>query len=196
MKIVRTFEVVNESLYSVLYDNESGACDEDGNAIPDEQLHEFSRLFDFWNDQDKLRTFFEDNEQDLNEEYWEGISIDDAIKKTRKEALDLESLLIEYAESENLHKQNLSMLFRPLTNGRIVKQFEKDKAKVDGKKTWLRIYAIRIEANLFVICGGAIKLRATLNDRDYLLNELEKLEVTRDYLKLGDNDLLEIFELQ
>ena len=70
-----------------------------------------------------------------------------------------------------------------------------DKVKVDGKKTWIRLYAIRIEANFFVVCGGAIKLRKTLNDRTYLLKELEKLKITRSYLMDEDNDELELFEL-
>jgi hypothetical protein len=46
-----------------------------------------------------------------------------------------------------------------------------------------------------MICGGAIKLRKTLNDRTYLLKELQKLEITRNYLMDDDNDLLELFEL-
>lgn len=196
MKIVSTFAVVEESLYSVLFDTETSAVDDDANLISHDNLHEFRRLFDFWNDQIRLREFFEENEADLNEVYWDGITIDEAIDKTSVEAKQLERILIEYAEEgKTIRLKNLSMLFKPLSNRKIEKDFEKDKVKINGKKTWIRLYAIRIEANLFVVCGGAIKLRKTLNDRNYLLKELEKLEITRNYLMDEDSDALELFEL-
>ncbi len=196
MEIVTTFAVVEESLYSVLFDTESNAVDEDGITISNENLHEFRRLFDFWNDQIRLREFFEQNVADLNDVYWDGITIDEAIVKTRAEAKELEHILLEYAEKgKTIRLKNLSMLFKPLSDGRIEKEFEKDKVKVDGKKSWIRLYAIRIEANFFLVCGGAIKLRKTLNDRTYLLKELDKIEITRKYLMDEDNEKLEIFEL-
>lgn len=196
MKIVSTFAVVEESLYTVLFDTELGILDANGNVIPNEKLHEFRRLFDFWNDPALLRVFFTEHIDDLNEDYWDGISIDEAIEKTRTEAKELERILIEYAEKGKTERlKNLSTLFKPLSDGKIEKDFEKDKVKVDGKKTWIRLYAIRIDANLFVVCGGAVKLRKTLNDRNYLLKELDKLEITRKYLMDEDNDALELFEL-
>lgn len=196
MKIVSTFAVVEESLYSVLYDTEVGTVDDNDEAIPNEKLHEYSRLFDFWNDPLRLRAFFEENEEDLKDTYWDGITIDEAIVKTKTEAKELEAVLLEYAESgKTIRLKNLSMLFKPLSDGKYEKDFEKDKVKVEGKKKWIRLYAIRIEANFFIVCGGAIKLRKTLNDRTYLLKELEKMEITRDYLMDEDTDLLDLFEL-
>jgi hypothetical protein len=196
MKIVSTFAVVKDSLYSVLFENEAIAVNDDGTIIPTENLHEFNRLFNFWNDPLQLRAFFEENETDLAEVYWEGISIDEAIIKTRTEAKKLESILIEYAEEgKEKSDKNLSMLFKPLSEGKFDKEYEKDKVKVDGKKTWIRVYAIRIDVNVFVVCGGAIKLRKTLNDRNYLIKELKKLEITRNYLSDEDSDTLNEFEL-
>lgn len=196
MRIVSTFAVLEESLYSVLFDTELNAIDDDGNVIPNENLHEFRRLFDLWNDPVRLKEFFKKHEADLNEVYWNRITIDEAIDKTRAEAKELERIILEYAEDgKTIRLKNLSMLFKPLSDGKIEKEFEKDKVKVDGKKTWLRLYAIRIESNFFIVCGGAIKLRKTLNDRDYLLQELAKLEITRNYLIDEDNDNLEFFEL-
>lgn len=196
MEIVNTFAVVEESLYSVLYDTEVGAVDDNEEIIPNEKLHEFTRLFDFWNDPFRLRAFFEENEEDLKDTYWDGITIDEAIVKTKTEAKELEAILLEYAESgKSIRLKNLSMLFKPLSEGKYEKEFEKDKVKVEGKKKWIRLYAIRIEANLFIVCGGAIKLRKTLNDRTYLIKELEKLEIARDYLMDEDSDVLDLFEL-
>jgi len=53
-------------------------------------------------------------------------------------------------------------------------------------KSWLRLYAIRIDANVFVISGGAIKLTPNMNERDHLLKELSKLEITKSFLKEMD----------
>jgi hypothetical protein len=197
MEIVDIFEVVEGSLYSVLFEAESNAVDDNDTKIPVRQLHEFRRLFDLWNDPIRLREFFEVHEKDLNEDYWDGITIDEAIEKTRREAKKLEAILIEYAEAGKTERlKNLSMIFKPLSDGKIEKEYEKDKAKVEGKKTWLRLYAIRIDTNFFVVCGGAIKLRKTLNDRKYLLKELEKIEITRDYLKDEDSDALDFYEIR
>ena len=197
MEIVDIFEVVEGSLYSVLFKAESNAVDDKDTIIPVGQLHEFKRLFDLWNDPIRLREFFEEHEKDLNENYWDGITIDEAIEKTRREAKKLEAILLEYAEAGKTEKfETLSTLFKPLSDGKFEKKFEKDKVKVDGKKAWLRLYAIRIDANLFVVCGGAIKLRETLNDRKYLLKELEKIEITRDYLKDDDSDALDFYEIR
>jgi len=180
MKIVNIFAVIDNTLYSVVFD-------------VTQERSEFSRLFDFWNDAEQLRNFFEKNKEDLNDTYWEGITIEEAINKTREEAKDLERLLLSYATGEN-PKENLSMLFKPLSN-KVEKKYEKDKAKVSGKKTWLRLYAVRIDVNLFVVCGGAIKLRKTMNDRDYLKIELEKLDITQKYLRENDADELDFVEL-
>jgi hypothetical protein len=196
MKIVSTFAVVENSLFSVLFDTEVNVVNENDAIIPNEKQHEFNRLFDFWNDPIKLKVFFEENIEDLNDAYWDETNVEEAIEKTKREAKELEKILIEYAiAGQTIRLKNLSMLFKPLSKEKYEKEFEKDKTKVEGKKTWLRLYAIRVEANVFVVCGGAIKLRKTLNDRFYLLQELKKLEITRNYLLDEDNDNLEFFEI-
>ena len=50
-------------------------------------------------------------------------------------------------------------------------------------KSWLRIYAIRISANIFVVSGSAIKLTLEMRDREHTKQELEKLKKTAQYLK-------------
>lgn len=192
MEIIDTFTIQYQCLYSVLFDTEIGTLDDEGNPKPLDQLHEFQRLFNLWKNAAALNDFFEEYEEDLKDPYWDGITIDEAITKTQKEAKELNKILIEYAKDGK--SKNLSMLFKPLSKGGY-SSLEKDKVKVSGKKTWIRLYAIRIDVNLFVVCGGAIKLRKTLNERDYLLKELEKLEITKQYLLDKEDDKLELFEL-
>ncbi|PZQ91008.1 MAG: hypothetical protein DI548_02535, partial [Flavobacterium johnsoniae] len=86
--------------------------------------------------------------------------------------------------------ENLSDYFMPLTNN-VIGELEKDKAKGLAKNSWLRIYAIRVDKNLFVICGGGIKLTKTMNEREHLQKELEKLEITRLYLLNEEDDELD-----
>merc|ERR1712173_186839 len=57
------------------------------------------------------------------------------------------------------------------------------KAYGTQKKSWLRLYAIRISTNVYVVSGGAIKLTKEMNCRDHLNKELDKLKATAEYLK-------------
>lgn len=181
MKIIGTFAVVEDSLYSVQYNTEP--------------LHEFYKCFELWNDPIYLREFFEKHQKDLNTPFWNGISIEEAISKTRKDAKLLEHELLEIAESGKTERlENLSTFFEPLSKGSIY-DYERDKAKGIIKPSWLRIYAIRIDVNMFVISGGAIKLTPTMNKTDHLLLELDKLELTRNFLLDEENDNLDFIEI-
>ncbi len=88
-------------------------------------------------------------------------------------------------------------MFKPLYNNTTkIDSFEKNKVKGTNKPSWLRMYAIRIETNLFVITGGAIKLTATMNERDHLLQELHKLDYVKKFFQDdGNADDFEIFQL-
>lgn len=174
MKIISTFAVVEDSLISVQYESEA--------------IHEFSKCFELWNDPIYLREFFEYHIEDLNKPFWNGITIEEAIIKTRDEAKILEEELLYISESGKTERfETLSTLFEPLSKG-VIEEYEKDKAKGLKRNSWIRIYAIRIDTNYYVISGGAIKLTPTMNETDHLLLELEKLECTRKYLRDDDDD--------
>ena len=46
-------------------------------------------------------------------------------------------------------------------------------------------WTIRIERDVFVITGGAIKLTPAMKDRPHTQAELDKLNQCRDYLKMN-----------
>jgi hypothetical protein len=183
MKIINTFAIVPESLYSVQY--------------ADEKPNEFRRLFQSWNDVEYLETFFNENKIDLERGFRKGLTVKEAVLHTRKEARYLEQKLIQIAENGKTDRYDtLSPLFKHLYDNTIrIEEFEKNKAKGFRNPNWLRIYAIRLDANLFVISGGAIKLTQTMNEREHLQMELQKLDATQKYLREGDNDAFELFEL-
>lgn len=183
MQIVNIFDIITESLYSVQYDTEED--------------HEFDKIFNSWTNAEYLENFFEEHKEDLQTGIWGEMTIENAILITREEAIRLEDELLEIAERGKTDRyETLSTLFKPLHDRTTrIEEFEFNKAKGDNRRSWLRIYAIRIDTNLFVISGGAIKLTKTMNNREHLLKELEKLEITKKFLTEGEDLDLPIFEL-
>ncbi len=181
MRILSIFDIVEESLYSVQYASES--------------KNEFRRLFELWNDPIYLHDFFTEHIGDLHSGAWGIITVEEAVEKTRNEAKVMEGRILEVAETGKISRyDNLSEYFKPLTIKDTGKKLERDKGKGLKKHNWLRIYAIRIDSNTFVICGGAIKLTADMNERSHLLLELEKFNITQEYLKDEENPDLEFIE--
>jgi len=165
--------IIENSLYAIKYERN--------------KRNEFSKLFKEWSDIEYLESFFEKHKSDLQKEFYNFISIEDAIEQTIEEADELEQKVIKIAENGKTNNlQNLQTLFKPLNK----KDFEKypipdyEKTKVYGsaQKSWLRIYAIRIESNVFIVTGGAIKLTETMNEREHLQKKLNKLNQVKQFL--------------
>jgi hypothetical protein len=172
MKIVAIFALEKESLYTVQYENE--------------QMHEWDRLFDNWTDAEYLYNFFEEHETDLTAGFWGNISIEDAVLRTIEDARKLRQFVFLLAQKgKNDLKESLQTHFKPLNKNCYDYQKPLLSSKAYGlrNKSWLRLYALRIDANVFVICGGAIKLTENMNFRNHLLNELEKMEITKKFLQ-------------
>ena len=75
----------------------------------------------------------------------------------------------------------------------------REKAKgrgVAGHKSWLRIYAIKLEPDIYIVTGGAIKLTRTMEEREHTLHELLNMERVRNFL-IGQRvfDLDSLFDL-
>lgn len=161
------------------------------------QANEFERLFDFWADVEELETFFESNQLDLSNPYWGNISVEEAILKTMDEAQRLEDKIRGLSKQNNMQPKGLETLFRPLDDmqGQVDCILNKSKAK----QSWLRIYALRIEKDVYVITGGAIKLTHKMGTRNHTQKELQKIDKCREYLieqgiidKEGLAEILEI----
>jgi hypothetical protein len=61
----------------------------------------------------------------------------------------------------------------------------KEKARLKnlvGRSSWLRIYAIKLAKGVYVVTGGAIKLTATMQEREHTAAELAKIEKVRNFL--------------
>ena len=142
--------------------------------------NELAALFQKWNDAEYLWEFFMENLDDL-QEFFHIERISEAVEDTIDDAEQLERLILEMPYTENLDE-----LFHPLgSTDLVIRELTREKAR-NWERTdhvsWLRVYAIRVEKNVFVITGGAIKLTHTMQDRAHTQEELGKLNQCRQYL--------------
>jgi hypothetical protein len=170
MKIVTIFETQNQALLSFQYE--------------DQINDEFDRLFDQWQDIEYLEDFFEKNKSDLNSGFFGKRTIEDAVMQTREDAKELQKQLLEIESSDENNPKSLNSLFRPLDNI-TYKQDELEKTKVRGiiDRSWIRLYAIKVPENYYIITGGTIKLTRTMMERSHTQKELERLDNCLAFLR-------------
>lgn len=145
-------------------------------------MNELALLFHSWNDIGYLMDFFMDNLNDLRG-YFHIERISDAIEDTLDDAEQLERLILEIPYTENLDE-----IFKPLGSASdlTIRELKREKARNwnrMGHASWLRVYAIRLEKNIFIVTGGAIKLTRTMQERPHTQEQLDKLNKCRQYLK-------------
>lgn len=137
--------------------------------------NEYDRLMDLWTDTEYVRNFLNANDMDI------------PIHKTkrqfvnyiRQDAYNIDEQLIKITETTD---QSLSYFFKPLYNN----EYEfKILSLQKGRQHCLRLYAIKIDEDTFIITGGAIKLplHHLMEDREHTRVELQKLERAKSYLK-------------
>ena len=145
----------------------------------EDDVNVLEKVFSQWNDYMWLRDFFTRHIDDLTS-YFHITDIDKAVFDTVDDANDLECLIMDLNPDTNLDE-----LFRPLENQRmseVMLSREKAKGRSSSHISWLRLYAIRLESGRYIITGGAIKLTATMREREHTLAELTRINRVRDYL--------------
>ena len=137
-------------------------------------------LFAQWDDVIWLRSFFKENINDL-QNYFNIYDVDVAIDITAEDNDILQRKILDISPEANLDE-----LFRPLNNYQS-KELLLNKEKANPKtitnhKSWLRIYALKLEDGCYIITGGAIKLTKTMQEREHTLEELLRQEKVRNFL--------------
>lgn len=148
---------------------------------PDKELDELTSLFEQWNDANYLFKFFRDNIDDLKS-YFKIERVSQAIQDTFEDSDALEELILTFPYTEEL-----DTLFKPL-DVTDTKSMELTRQKArnwerERHDSWLRIYAIRLEPNVYVVTGGAIKLTIAMQDKEHTMIELNKLNKCKEFLK-------------
>lgn len=145
----------------------------------DQEDNELYKLFENWNDVSFLRSFFTEHKDDLSKNF-RILNVDVAIKDTLEDASELEAVILDFDENTDLDS-----FFTPLRDGNPDYYLERSKGKGEkrrGHASWLRIYALKIKENSYLITGGAIKLTHTMQEKEHTLKELSKLFSVRQSL--------------
>jgi len=169
MKLVPIFvsEKSSDGLWSIRFDGEP--------------QNEFEKFFNLMEDLEWLHHFFVSNKADLYSGYFGHVTIDSAGARTMDEAEEMEDTLNDYLAMGFAGGDNLQHFFKPLNNFEYsIAVHQKSKARI--RNGWLRLYAIRLAENCFLVTGGAIKLTADMK-RTHLQRELMKLERTKIFLR-------------
>ena len=129
-----------------------------------------------WSDAGWLADFFTQNFDDLIS-CFRIINIEDAIYQTMEDRDELACVIMDISPDANLEH-----FFRPLYNNQTGEMLlEKDKGR-PRRRSWLRLYAIKLNVGIYIITGGAIKLTRTMQEREHTLQELERMEKVRNFL--------------
>lgn len=163
---------------------------------------EFQLFFDKMRNRQWLFDFFKYYNSELLM-FYPNETIETAIEKTQEEIDVIENSLLHAFRDGVVRKNNgLDQLFRPLHNYEYsIRELQKSKTKASKhliRNPWCRLYAIRIEKNLFVITGGGIKLSDKMNQMAHLNLELKKISMTQSFLRskniITGQDLNEFYE--
>lgn len=140
--------------------------------------NEYDRLLDLWNDTEYVRDFLIENKEDIPKNK----SRKQFVEYIHEDAQSIDETLLRITDSD---KETLSNFFQPLNNSEYqVKVLSLQK----GRQNCLRMYAIKIDEDTFVITGGAIKLRLhhLMEHRAHTRLELQKIENAKAYLQEND----------
>ncbi len=133
--------------------------------------NELKRILSLWNDSKYLEQFFKENEKDLH-----GLSFKRFSQQIIHDANRIDDKLYELSEKEF---PNYDTFFKALDNQEYqFKQLSKRKGRVND----LRLYALKIDDNCYVITGGAIKITKFMEDREHTNMERDKIDKCRRFL--------------
>lgn len=140
-----------------------------------EEENEYDRMIKLWNDTEHIYEFLKANQRDVPKTK----DIKQMAVDILDDAIELDEKLIEITSSSD---KKLKHFFQALNN-------QEYQAKIlslqKGRESFLRMYAIKIDDDTYIITGGAIKLplQHLMEDRKHTQIELEKLKFAKDYLK-------------
>jgi hypothetical protein len=161
MKIVSIFA---QSLFAIHFD--------------EEVENEFAKLLGEdgkWTDPSYLLEFVEEHKSDVPDNE----NINELPHKLIQSADEINDILYQSSKG----KATLGGFFKPLHNQEYQ---EGELSRKKGRKTYFRLYALKIDAECFVITGGTIKFTHLIKDRPHTQDELNKLEKCRSFLKEQD----------
>lgn len=154
--MIKIVSIFASSLYAMHYEGE--------------EQNEYIRLMYLWMDLSYLQQYAKDN------------NIKDRKAFVEEIPEDAESIQ-DFMDAVEEGEVALDAFFRPLDNMESgFKELSLQKGK-SRRGSHLRLYAIRIDEETYVITGGAIKLVFTMQESEDLMEEKRKLEFAKAYLQ-------------
>ncbi|MBU2018699.1 MAG: hypothetical protein KJ941_03550 [Bacteroidetes bacterium] len=165
MKIVDIFaEESPNRLYAFVYKKEGST---------QYHLNEYDRLMDLWTDVNYLRQYGKKYKVE---------NVNQFVKNRLQDAENIQDLLEELIHTPEPLEQYFQALYNSETGTKILSLQKGKVSRRDG----LRIYAVKIDADCFVITGGAIKMSQLMDDHPDTKEELIKIKKAKDYLKANN----------
>lgn len=170
------FSIFASELYSIRYD--------------DEVENEFDRLFKLWNNVEFVSEFVHRNAFLLRDKFWNGYSENDVVELVRKESSNFQVGLLKL-HTNTMHGEypGFDNKFEPICPDDRGGKYELVESEIHGSdrkrvpyRTVLRLYAVKVDVNVFVIGGGGIKLTKAYQDTPGLSEEVAKLKRLKQYL--------------
>ncbi|MBR4729614.1 MAG: hypothetical protein IK075_05080 [Prevotella sp.] len=167
-------EIIPPYLYSVKYD--------------DERTDEYHRVFHNWHEIEYLVEFFRLNKEYLEQPFWREYfpEPEDAAKDVVVDATALENHINQLADNaKNGEEPDFDTYFHPL-DGKYIYEWQliPMKGYGMGKPTFLRLYAIRLSENCYLLVFGGLKLADTIQNSPGLKTEVfKRIDQTLAYMK-------------
>lgn len=176
MKIV---EIYKDWLYSINFD--------------EEDLTEYHRVFREWHDLDYLVNFFTENKEYIRNEFWKNSGLDaDTPELSAIRVIEEADILEDYIKqlvnncTEGI-KPDFDQYFHFL-GGKYKCLWSLEPVKSYGTMTpsLLRLYAIKIDTNCYLIVYGGIKLGSTIQNSPVLKDKVfKKIDAVLGFLKVN-----------
>lgn len=159
-------KIFHNHIYSIKYDNHS--------------QNEYDRLISIWNDWDFVFDFLEKNKQYLSNDIWKKTPTpEEAAEQIFNEAAEIECTFNSlFKNTIRGKKPDFDNHFQPL-GGKYGYTIFHCPMKSYGRKqkpAFLRLYAIKLEMNTYLITGGGIKLNDKIEnspDLDHVITEID-----------------------
>lgn len=174
---VEIVEVYKDWLYSISFD--------------EEDLNEYHRVFREWHDLDYLVRFFSEHRDFVDSDFWKNAGLDpdnpeQSAERVINEADNLETYIGQLvANCSNGVKPDFDEYFHFLGGKyKCLWSLEPVKSYGTDSPSLLRLYAIKIDANCYLIVYGGIKLGDTIQNSPVLKDKVfSKIDSVMSFLK-------------
>lgn len=141
--------------------------------------NEYEAAFSLWQDLDYLVNFFDENKQLINTDFWKNAlpstDSEDLAMAVIDESFDLQDYIQNIAQNTSDGvSPNFDEFFKELGGKKYshLREYVPQKSYGTASPTMLRLYAIRLDSNCYIVVHGGIKLTKEIQGTPLLNKEL------------------------